>query len=387
METGNPSVIRKINREAVLSFVRENHSCSRAKLAKQLKLAPATVSSVVKQLIDDGLIIETGMLNHEQRSPGRPSKHITLNAKAGYIFGLVIDTVDNQLSITAMISDYSGTMTEDQRFVVESDFGESHVVQAVYDVCQALRTQLPKKSNIIAVAIGIPGVVVDRSILHAPRLTALIGHNFHTLVSKKLKTRVFLENDVNLALYSEANARPELRKVNYGYLFISLGVGSGIALAGDIWTSTSWSGEVGHIAVPFGEQGLEKLENIIGLDGLIITRLKAFGVNLNMAEFDPFCDVNDDQTRETIKRLIEQYVQYLLVAVQGLNAAVGLDEIILNSRETGFLNYIHPMMLEHIAHSPLQLSVSISQKSETSLAQGATLFGLKSALQEFEQRS
>ncbi len=382
METGNPSVIRRINRDAILRLLRQRKSCSRAALAKQLKLAPATVSAVVGELIRDNLVVETGILSVDQRSPGRPSRGLKLNPEAGYVFGVVLDTADSNLTISAMWSDYAGNMSQVHDFLISSELGEADVVSSITKVIFDLKNKLSKDANIIATAMGIPGVVVGDEIRYAPRLPGLLGERFHRMASAKLGNAVFLENNVNLALYSEAKAQPALRTSNYGYLLVSEGVGSGISLANNIWKSQNWSGEIGHIRVPLADRGLQTLESIIGLNGICIEGIKRLGGNFQETHFD----IDNVENVGQIESLIQQYVTYLLIAIQALNAAVGLDDIILSSRETGFLRYIQPMVLKQIEQSPLKLAVSISDNPESSLTEGAALFGLSCALQAFEHR-
>ena len=76
-ETGNPAKIRQLNRSAVLRYVRAYKLCSRIELIKALNLAPATISAVVSDLLEEKLLLELEPDNPQK--PGRPTKKLALN--------------------------------------------------------------------------------------------------------------------------------------------------------------------------------------------------------------------------------------------------------------------------------------------------------------------
>ena len=380
METGNPGVIRKLNRDAVLGFIRQSGACSRAALAKALNLAPATVSAVVKELISIDLLMEPGFGEEPHRSPGRPPRLVTLNPKAGYVFGFVLEITDARLSIAAMKIDYSGAVDPVKRFPIKGRRTLKAIETSTLEAFKALKKTLPRGSSVMGLAIGIPGVVRNQEILHAPRLPALLGTGFHETLARKTRIPVYLENDVNLGLFSEAKFCPSLRQKNFGYLVISEGVGSGLSLADGVWTSRNWAGEIGHVPLPVPGHGLQTLESVIGLDGSLVTELKALGVQFKGDDFQLIKPGTGARERRKIHDLIKKYIEYLSVAIQCLNSSVGLDELILNSRETGFLNHVYPALAERISESPLKLSLSLSHKADDALIEGAALYGLHHSL-------
>ncbi|QDS96919.1 ROK family transcriptional regulator [Adhaeretor mobilis] len=59
--TGKPELNRFINRRLILDKIRRDGEISRADLAKQIAIRPPTVSAVVKELIEEGLVEEVGL--------------------------------------------------------------------------------------------------------------------------------------------------------------------------------------------------------------------------------------------------------------------------------------------------------------------------------------
>ncbi len=58
--TGKPQLNRVVNRSLILEMIRRDGVISRADLAKETEIRPPTVSAVVKELIEEGLVEEIG---------------------------------------------------------------------------------------------------------------------------------------------------------------------------------------------------------------------------------------------------------------------------------------------------------------------------------------
>jgi len=56
----SPKMVKLLNRELIINELRQNPNQSRADLAKKTNLSKPTVSEIVKELIEEGLVFETG---------------------------------------------------------------------------------------------------------------------------------------------------------------------------------------------------------------------------------------------------------------------------------------------------------------------------------------
>ena len=73
------------NRIHVLKIIHEQKSISRTELAGMTGLSLSAVSRIVKQLIEDGFVLETG---YGDSSGGRKPITIRVNPLAGYVIGV-----------------------------------------------------------------------------------------------------------------------------------------------------------------------------------------------------------------------------------------------------------------------------------------------------------
>lgn len=86
MERGSFQWMKSVNKTIILNKIRLSEPISRAQIAKETKLTPPTVSSIVRELMTEGLVIET-MLG--ESSGGRKPTMLHINSKAFLRLGLM----------------------------------------------------------------------------------------------------------------------------------------------------------------------------------------------------------------------------------------------------------------------------------------------------------
>ena len=230
---------RSTNRRLVLQALFRTNGRSRADLARTTGLAPATVSALVADLLDEGLAEELG------RGPakvGKPSQLLGLRARARNI--ICVDLSDSSV-LRAAVIDLAGEII----YRVEHPFagvtGESAVALTEEAIAEAIAAA---PAPLLGIGIGTPGVVT-------PNGTVVEASNFRWLglnVAQRLNSRfghaVRISNDANaaaLAEYSYGSISHNLMVIKIGS-----GVGCGIVLNGQQYFGESCAaGEIGHIAV------------------------------------------------------------------------------------------------------------------------------------------
>ena len=88
------STVRAFNRRQILNYLRKNGSSvnaptPRVLMAKQLGLSRATISSIIDELLEEGLVIEGAKLRSTKKG-GKRATNVLFNAKAAYIVGIDI---------------------------------------------------------------------------------------------------------------------------------------------------------------------------------------------------------------------------------------------------------------------------------------------------------
>jgi hypothetical protein len=96
LSKGNNRAIREVNRSIILDLVRRDRRISRTELARRSKLTKPTVSTIVDELIADGVVREVGF-GASVAGGGRPARLLDFNEdSAAYLavhFGMHTITV------------------------------------------------------------------------------------------------------------------------------------------------------------------------------------------------------------------------------------------------------------------------------------------------------
>jgi predicted NBD/HSP70 family sugar kinase len=236
-----PEHARRHNRSLVLQTLFHAGPSSRADLARETHLTRVTVSDLVGELIEEGLLHELGQRPGSR--VGKPATLVGLNPDASHI--VCLDLSDEARLIGAVL-DLSGTVLQRRTMRMQGRTGEA-AVAGVTELCQELIGLASRP--VLGVGIGSPGVVdPDGVILQAPNL----GWTDLPLAAKlaaELGLPVHVANDANTAAlgehtYGGAGGR--------GLMVIAIGkgVGAGLLLDGALLGGHHYAaGEIGHVIV------------------------------------------------------------------------------------------------------------------------------------------
>jgi len=105
------------------------------------------------------------------------------------------------------------------------------------------------KSSIIAIGIGIPGIVKNNKIVTTPNI-CLSGCDVAALAYKKFKIKTYLGNDVNLGVLGEQWLGAAKNVKNVIGLFLGTGLGGGIITDGKLLLGHNGAAaELGHMTI------------------------------------------------------------------------------------------------------------------------------------------
>lgn len=182
MRSDLPALSRRVAIEVLVHGAQ-----SRARLAKKLGVSPATLTRIVKPLLECGVLIEAEAV----RTPGRGRSSLPLDVVADdYRFVGVKLTTD---SIYGVVTDLRAQILDSEVVPVPS-FEVPDVVQAVVTVVDRLRARSDHAVDAVGVTVGgvVDGgeTVADSPFLHWHEVP------FRSLLAQELDVPVFLANDV-----------------------------------------------------------------------------------------------------------------------------------------------------------------------------------------------
>ncbi|MFB6721263.1 ROK family protein [Kribbella sp. NPDC056345] len=268
--------LRRNNLSVVLRHVRESGPKSRARIAADTGLNKATVSSLVAELVERGLLREGSA--DSTRALGRPGQLVELDGSG--VCGVGAEINVDYLAITAL--DLSGETVLERRVPVDAahlDPGTTldRLAELIQDALVAVEA---RSGQLAGVTLAVPGLV--RSDTGALSLAPNLGWG-ELEVAAEMRERLggrsyplLIDNEANLAAlaaYSELRKDGPVRDLVL--LTGAVGVGGGVVSNGHLLRGgRGYSGEVGHmpVAPPGRLCGCGRTgcwETVVGLSALL----------------------------------------------------------------------------------------------------------------------
>ncbi|KOX15338.1 ROK family transcriptional regulator [Saccharothrix sp. NRRL B-16348] len=269
--TADQVTVRRHNLSVVLSHLRDHGPRSRARLAEETGLNKATVSSLVAELVDRGLV---GEGETERATVGRPGQIIRLDGEHVVAVGAEV----NVGYLSVLVLNLRGQVVARQRVALDTAALEPALVLA--RLGRLLDSALVGvAARPVGVAIAVPGLVeVDTGVVRAApnlgwtdvpvvaEITRLLGEPPYP---------VLLDNEANLAALAEVEAQGLDRGGDLVLITGTAGVGGGIVVGGRLLRGADgFAGEVGHMRVradgpPCGCGRTGCWEAAVGLNALL----------------------------------------------------------------------------------------------------------------------
>lgn len=236
-----PEHARSHNRSLVLQTLFHNGAMSRADLARGTGLTRVTISDLVAELIDDGIVTEKGL--REGNRPGKPATLVDIDRVGHQIIG--IDLSEPDVFRGAVM-----TLDGDVVARVEQASSRETTGEAALEATIALARRLVAEATapLMGIGIGTPGVVdLNGVVLTAPNF-GWRQAPMRQRLADALGLPVVVANDANVAVLAEqtfGGATADTLLIRVG-----LGVGSGLLAAGQAMIGGNFAaGEIGHVTV------------------------------------------------------------------------------------------------------------------------------------------
>jgi predicted NBD/HSP70 family sugar kinase len=237
-----------INRQILLSLVRDHQPVSRADLARRMEIGRGMVTSLVDELLDEGAIYEGGTVDSPR---GRRPQMLYVRTRDRLVVG-----VDVRFSRTAiMLADFAGHALAHDAFdtVVDPD----GLVAALAERVRRLLATHAGQHGCEGIGLVVPGMIDQRTgrVLNSPQL-GWRGVEIRARLAAATGLPVQIDNapvacaqaQLWLGQRGGHGAGAPAVPRDFAYMTVSDGVGVGVVVGGQVLRGHGFTaGEFGHV--------------------------------------------------------------------------------------------------------------------------------------------
>lgn len=262
----NSSDIKLHNISAILLTLLRQRRVSRVALAQTLGVSTATITNLVNELIQQGVLIETGLVRGDgPAGVGRPQRALELVASARWSIGVHLDVG----AVYTTLNNLRGQTIGARSFRHDINRPWQQVLDEIAaSVEQVIQSSGVDRSRVVGVGVAASGLVdAARGInIYAPNLRwrdVPVG----AVLSELLQLPVAVENNVRAMAFGEALlcTAPDIKAL--AFIYGRIGVGAGLVVNGQLYRgAAAGAGEIGHMIVLMqdGEQRIiHTLEDLV----------------------------------------------------------------------------------------------------------------------------
>ncbi|MCG6200293.1 ROK family protein [Psychromonas antarctica] len=370
--------IKQINYAAIYKVIEKHTPISRVKIANISKLAPASVTKITRQLLENGIIRETA----RQASTGGRSA-ISLAPNDSSIHVLAIKIGRNLLSISRY--DLSGRELANEKDSLESTNHEHLIELLTSKIALIIDNKKQFSEKISAISITMAGLINPKqgTIIYSSRYSF---NNFSLVeyIEKKFNIPTFIANHTRALALAEHYFGASRNCLDSILLSIHHGVGSGIIIQGKCLLGENCNiGEIGHIqANPAGKQChcgnfgcleteindnviVEKVQSALNYGGLTCITpetLTIENIYQAAANRDPLC-----------QKIVEDAATYLGKTIAVLVNILNPEKIIIAGKITASGDTLFSIIQQCVAHQTLPKFQNKLSIVPTELQQNSTI--------------
>lgn len=238
--------IRKYHYFMLLSLIQKNRQISRVQLAKLTEMSNTSVGKIIKELIEDELVIEVGQT---EGGVGRRATLLEINPKGSYIMGVEIEFNIIRIANVSLNGKIIEKRELDFDVKQKSEIVLGMIAKEISIMIEQMDPEITKK--ILAIGVSIPGLVTwpDGKTLTVPQLHWK-NVEIKSYLEDKLDFIVYVDNDVRAVLLAESLFGSMTAYRDAACIYIGSGVGGAVMINNEILRGHfNTLGEIGHITI------------------------------------------------------------------------------------------------------------------------------------------
>ncbi|MDI6782768.1 MAG: ROK family protein [bacterium] len=233
------------HRAVFLNLIRKRGPLSRTYIYKTTNIRITTVTDVVKELIESGIVIEVGSA---ASTGGRKPVLLSINPAAGSIIGVDVRAT----VIRGVLTDLkSQIISQYHKDITALTTGEA-ILENTKEVIRSLVQLVPDRQKLLGIGLSVAAMVdSDKGeVVFAANIPGWDHLALTAIIEKEFHTSVLLEATARAAVLGERAFGCGQGIDDLIFYHIGMGIGAGIISHGRLFCGTNESaGEIGHTVI------------------------------------------------------------------------------------------------------------------------------------------
>ena len=360
--------IRNINKGLVLRTIEKNGSISRAEIGKIIGLTPPTVSDIVKDLIERGIVREIGK---GDSSGGKKPILLKINSKAAYM--IAVD-LGGENGIRVALMDLSYNLVNEKLGPKIESLNSQKLKNSLSVILKDFIKEINiSKEKILSICIGVPGIVnlKLKKVTVAPYLNWEIA--LDELALKEIGIPIALENDVNLMALGEKTKGIAQKINNFVFVGERTGIGAGIIINRKLYKgANNAAGEAGYLLidpkyVPKNSRDYGCLEKLASYKIIVEKMKKKTGKNVRVIDVFKIAAEGDSVALGIVKEALK----FLAYGIGNISCVLDPELVIIG----GGISILPKQVLEEIKINIQEIIPFVPKIEFSKLGEDGVLIG------------
>jgi predicted NBD/HSP70 family sugar kinase len=384
--------MRRANRSVILTSIYRQGPLSRYELGHQTSLSAASVSNLVGELLEEGVVEEAGSVESDG---GRPRVLLRVAPTFGYVVGAEV----GETRVRVELFDLAMTVLATEVYPIETPKpAPALVVKYVLQGLEAVIAQAGvSEDRVLGLGVAVAGVVEGPgdAIVHAQTLgwdAVPLG----AMLAAETDVPIQVDNGANTLGQAEMWFGAGRGATDAVVALVGSGVGAALVTGGSSYRGTrSSAGEWGHTTIAYGGRrcrcGAEGcLEAYVGAEG-VLDRYRQAGGDVSTdgdeeAAFVALLDAVDDS--EVAAKVVEDTIGYLAAGFADLVNLVNPERIVLGGWAglllgERYLPRLRERVGKHALRQPYdQVTIELCELGRDAVALGAATLPVLRLLRE-----
>ncbi|MHB1653284.1 MAG: ROK family transcriptional regulator [Desulfitobacteriaceae bacterium] len=245
-DVGNQEYVRRLNRVNILNIIRENSGLSRQELANRTGLTPAAMSGIVRELVENGYVVEMGL---GKSSGGRRPVELKFNPEAGYVIGGEITRRRTTLGIVNL----QAKSVKIKHIPIDMTDPKSGLDLLTRQMDELILSTGISEKKIMGAGFAFPGLLDRRT--KRLRRSPNLGDKWTDIplkewLEERIRVPLVIENNSNAGALAEYTLGRGKDVKDLAYVNLGEGFSTGVIINEQIINgSQGFAGEMGHVVL------------------------------------------------------------------------------------------------------------------------------------------